>query len=276
MKQHAIPQNVLDVEFKLFTKFTLKEFSYLAIGVGFGGLILYLTVGKQIPGVIGIPIFIMSSLAGIFLALVPINDQPADKFIQNYIKAITSPTQRAWISKNYPRSRMKPGVKPTEEGELISKESKEKKKKIIGAQPLPTMSENIESEMQKEVDKEFEDIDKTTPLTLNPSELIITEENISKYQFKANGFDNYPGNINLWICDKNYKPIPGVIARLLDNSENILYANKTGNNGYFLTNRKWKPGIYKITLESEDFTLPKVNIILSGKETNLPIKISAL
>ena len=56
----------------------------------------------------------------------------------------------------------------------------------------------------------------------------------------------------------------------------ILYANKTGNNGYFLTNRKWKPGLYKITLESEDFTLPKVNIILSGKETNLPIKISAL
>ncbi len=276
MKQHAIPQNVLDVEFKLFTKFTLKEFSYLAIGVGFGGLILYLTVGKQIPGVIGIPIFIMSSLAGIFLALVPINDQPADKFIQNYIKAITSPTQRAWISRNDPRSRMKPGVKPTEEGELISKESKEKKKKIIGAQPLPTMSEDIESEMQKEVDKELEDIDKTTPLALNPSELIITEENISKYQFKANGFDNYPGNINLWICDKNYKPISGVIATLLDNSKNILYANKTGNNGYFLTNRKWKPGIYKITLESENFTLPKVNIILSGKETNLPIKISAL
>ena len=174
MKQHAIPQNVLDVEFKLFTKFTLKEFSYLAIGVGFGGLILYLTVGKQIPGVIGIPIFIMSSLAGIFLALVPINDQPADKFIQNYIKAITSPTQRAWISRNDPRSRMKPGVKPTEEGELISKESKEKKKKIIGAQPLPTMSEDIESEMQKEIHKEFEYIDKTTPVTLNPSELIIT------------------------------------------------------------------------------------------------------
>ncbi len=73
------------------------------------------------------------------------------------------------------------------------------------------MSEDIESEMQKEVDKEFEDIDKTTPLTLNPSELIITEENISKYQFKANGFDNYPGNINLWICDKNYKPISALL-----------------------------------------------------------------
>ncbi len=276
MKQHAIPQNVLDVEFKLFTKFTLKEFSYLAIGVGSGGLVLYLTVGGQIPGLIGIPIFILSSIAGIFLALVPINDQPADKFIQNYIKAITSPTQRVWISKNDPGNRAKPSVKPTEEGKLISKESKEEKKKIIGAQPLPERTEEVESEIQKEVDKELEEIENTTPLTLNPSKLIITDENIGKYQFKPKDFENYPGNINLWICDKNYKPISGVIATLMDDSGNILYANRTGNNGYFLTNRKWKPGLYKITLESENFTLPTVDIILSGKETNLPIKISAL
>lgn len=276
MKQHAIPQNVLDVEFKLFTKFTLKEFSYLAIGVGSGGLVLYLTVGGQIPGLIGIPIFILSSIAGIFLALVPINDQPADKFIQNYIKAITSPTQRVWISKNDPGNRAKPSVKPTEEGKLISKESKEEKKKIIGAQPLPERTEEVESEIQKEVDKELEEIENTTPLTLNPSKLIITDENIGKYQFKPKDFENYPGNINLWICDKKYKPISGVIATLMDDSGNILYANRTGNNGYFLTNRKWKPGLYKITLESENFTLPTVDIILSGKETNLPIKISAL
>lgn len=276
MKQHAIPQNVLDVEFKLFTKFTLKEFSYLAIGVGSGGLVLYLTVGGQIPGLIGIPIFILSSIAGIFLALVPINDQPADKFIQNYIKAITSPTQRVWISKNDPGNRAKPSVKPTEEGKLISKESKEEKKKIIGAQPLPERTEEVESEIQKEVDRELEEIENTTPLTLNPSKLIITDENIGKYQFKPKDFENYPGNINLWICDKNYKPISGVIATLMDDSGNILYANRTGNNGYFLTNRKWKPGLYKITLESENFTLPTVDIILSGKETNLPIKISAL
>jgi len=276
MKQHAIPQNVLDVEFKLFTKFTLKEFSYLAIGVGSGGLVLYLTVGGQIPGLIGIPIFILSSIAGIFLALVPINDQPADKFIQNFIKAITSPTQRVWISKNDPGNRAKPSVKPTEEGKLISKESKEEKKKIIGAQPLPERTEEVESEIQKEVDKELEEIENTTPLTLNTSKLIITDENIGKYQFKPKDFENYPGNINLWICDKNYKPISGVIATLIDDSGNILYANRTGNNGYFLTNRKWKPGLYKITLESENFTLPTVDIILSGKETNLPIKISAL
>ncbi len=33
----------------------------------------------------------MSSLAGIFLALVPINDQPADKFIKITSKLLLSP-----------------------------------------------------------------------------------------------------------------------------------------------------------------------------------------
>ena len=84
MRQHAIPQNVLDVEFKLFTKFTLKEFTYLAIGVGFGGLMVYLVVSDIMPAILGIPICIVSSIIGIVLGLVPINGQDADKFIQSY------------------------------------------------------------------------------------------------------------------------------------------------------------------------------------------------
>jgi len=276
MKQHAIPQNVLDVEFKLFTKFTLKEFAYLAIGVGLGGLILYLTVGGQIPGLIGIPFFILSSLAGIFLSLVPINDQPADKFIQNYIKAITSPTQRTWISKRDPQNRLKPGVKPSEDGKLIAKDSKEKRKKIIGAQPVkPTFEEPV-SVVQEEIDKELDALENSGPKSINPSNILITEDNISQYQFNAKGLDNLPGNINLWICTKDFKPISNIVVSLKDEKGNLLYANKTGGNGYFLTNKKWIPGKYQVEFSSDEFALPNVEIFLSGKESNLPIKITAI
>lgn len=276
MKQHAIPQNVLDVEFKLFTKFTLKEFAYLAIGVGLGGLILYLTVGGQIPGLIGIPFFILSSLAGIFLSLVPINDQPADKFIQNYIKAITSPTQRTWISKRDPQNRLKPGVKPSEDGKLIAKDSKEKRKKIIGAQPVkPTFEEPV-SVVQEEIDKELDALENSGPKSIDPSNILITEDNISQYQFSAKGLENLPGNINLWICTKDFKPISNIVVSLKDEKGNLLYANKTGGNGYFLTNKKWIPGRYHVEFSSEEFALPTVEIFLSGKESNLPIKITAI
>jgi len=276
MKQHAIPQNILDIEFKLFTKFTLKEFAYLALGVGLGGLVLYLTIGKKIPPIIGIPIFILSSLAGIFLALVPINDQPADKFIQNYIRAITSPTQRAWISKEDTINRTKPDVKPSEDGKLIAKDIKEKKKKIIGAQPSDLKVQEPISEKQKEIDKELEDLDKQTPKSIDPEYILINEENISQYQFETKGFDNLPGNINLWISTKDFKPIPNIVTLLKDERGNLLYANKTGSNGYFLTNKKWGPGKYSIEFDTNQYTFPKVDILLNGNEKNLPIKITTL
>lgn len=276
MKQHAIPQNVLDVEFKLFTRFTLKEFAYLALGVGLGGLVLYLTVGKQIPGVIGIPVFILSSIAGIFLALVPINDQPADKFIQNYIRAITSPTQRAWISKEDSQNRIKPGVKPSEDGKLISKDIKKEKKKIIGAQLPDLKLQEPVSEAQKAIDEELEKIESSSPKSINPEYILINDENISKYQFKAKGFEDLPGNINIWISTKDFKPIPNIVTLLKDEKGNLLYANKTGQNGYFLTNQKWRPGKYFIEFDTNQYMFPKVDILLSGKEKNLPIKITTL
>ena len=276
MKQHAIPQNVLDVEFKLFTKFTLKEFAYLAIGVGIGGLFLYLTVGKQMPAIIGIPAFLIFSAIGVFLSLVPINDQPADKFIQNYITAITNPTQRVWKSKEQEDIAQKPGVKPSKDGTLIAKHIKERPK-IIGSGISESKILEETSENVKAIDKEIEEAEKATTIKqVNANNILINSENISKYQFNIKGFENIPGNINLWLSTKDYKPISNVIAQLKDSSGNLLYANKTGTNGYFLTNKRWNPDKYVVEFESEEYKFPKVEIILTGKESNLPIKISAL
>ncbi|MCA9374883.1 PrgI family protein [Candidatus Dojkabacteria bacterium] len=96
MQQHPIPQNILDIEFKLFGRFTVKEFAYLALGVGFGGIFLFFFTKGLLPGIIAIPVFLFSSGVGVGLAVVPINDQKADTFIKNYLSAITKPTLRVW------------------------------------------------------------------------------------------------------------------------------------------------------------------------------------
>jgi len=291
MKQHAIPQNVLDVEFKLFTKFTLKEFAYLALGLGIAGVMIYLMVGKSIDLIVGIPIAVVSSIAGIILALVPINDQPADKFIQNYINAITTPTQRVWKSKNMTESTDKPNLKPAEDGTLIHKDTKEKKKKIIGG------SQDILQEEVDDVDKDiFGDLDPVeeattkqdsnltveqvkeetfTPTSI-PTSIMITSSNIQNYQFPAKGMENVPGNINIWLCDSNFKPIENVISYLKDTSGKLLFANKTGRNGYFLTNKIWNAGHYIIEFEHPAYKFPKVEIILEDMTNKLPIKINCL
>lgn len=274
MRQHAIPQNVLDVEFKLFTKFTLKEFAYLALGIGFGGLMIYLTVEKVIPGILGIPVFLLSSGAGIFLGLVPINDQDADKFIQSYISAINNPTQRAWMNRKMKDERMKPAIKPAEDGNLVAKDSIEKKPRIIGGSMVTPLSETEETPT-KEAETPTEQI---VPVvrTIDPEHLILTDENIGSYQINIKSVDNLPGNINAWLSTKDLKPIPNTIVYLRSKEGKMLYANKTGPNGYFLTNKVWDPGIYVLNFQHPQYKFPVVEIVLTNKENKLPIKLTAI
>ncbi len=278
MRQHAIPHNILDIEFKIFTKFTLKEFAYLAIGIGFGGLMIYLTVREDIPGIIGIPVFILSSTIGIVLGLVPINDQDADVFIKNFILAITNPTQRVWLNKEMKDERLKPEVKPTEEGEIVHKDVKLKKKKIIGVTlPFQKEEEEIEDpfdEKNLDIDEELLKTDLST--TITPNRIVITDENRSSYQFQIKSADKLPGNINVWLCTKDFKPIPNVVTYLKSSSGKVLYANKTGTNGYFLTSKLWDPGIYMLEFDHSTYRFPEVQIKLTKKEDKLPIKINSI
>jgi len=273
MRQHAIPQNVLDVEFKLFTKFTLKEFAYLALGIGFGGLMIYLTVDKAIPAILGIPVFFLSSVSGIFLGLVPINDQDADKFIQSYMTAINNPTQRAWLNKKMKADRIKPAMKPNEEGKLVSKDVKVEKPKIIGATFVNTLEEeeieNSKNDIQKDESQEI------VP-TLDPNNIVITDDNIANFQFNINSVDRLPGNINVWLCTKDLKPIPNTIVYLKTKDDKMLYANKTGPNGYFLTNKVWDPGVYVLNFEHPQYKFPRVEMLLTKKDNKLPIKINSI
>lgn len=272
MRQHPIPQNVLDVEFKLFTKFTLKEFAYLALGIGTGGIFLYLSIRGDIPGIIGIPIFLVLSLIGIFLALVPINDQPADKAIINFFTAINRPTQRVWLNEALKEQRLKPIVSPTEQS----------KSKIIGGsvskgnsnQQIFTESPGDDI-LATEKNNTITDIQETKSEITLPYEKYITisDENISKYQFQIKSIDKLPGNINIWLCTKENQPLSNINTYLKDSDGKILYANKTGPNGYFLSNKIYPEGLYILEFENVGRETPKLRISLSKNFSKLPLKI---
>ncbi len=253
MRQHAIPQNVLDVEFKLFTKFTLREFAYLAIGVSIGGIFLYFTTKGQIPGIIGIPIFVIFSALGAFFALVPINDQPADKFVTNFFNAINRPTQRVWLNTELKNQRAKPVI-----------QTEQKKSKIIGGFDINKIKKQIFKEQPQD------DILSTTS---NDNSIIINEENINKYQFNIKSVDKLPGNINIWLVRDNNQPIPSINTYLKDSNNKILYANKTDKNGYFISNRVFPDGIYNIEFENLPSKPTPIKIVLTKNMGKLPYKI---
>ncbi|NLZ24175.1 PrgI family protein, partial [Candidatus Dojkabacteria bacterium] len=245
MRQHPIPQNVLDVEFKLFTKFTLKEFTYIAIGTTIGGVFLYFTSKGSIPGIIGIPIFIISSGIGTFFGLVPINDQPADKFIINYFNAIYRPTQMVWLNEQLKEQRAKPIVIKQEEekGKIFgSTKVAPPKLQIYQEEPgddiLNTDTKDSTSKKEDEAlvqDEENLRLVVPKPTDDTDNEIRINKENISKYQFDVKSVDRLPGNINIWLVNQDNIPVPNVNTYLKNKDDKIIYANKTGPNGYFLT-----------------------------------------
>ncbi len=260
MRQHAIPQNILDVEFKIFTKFTLKEFAYLGIGVGIGGVFLYFTTKGQFPGIVGIPMFLLFSGIGLFFALVPINDQPADKFISNFFYAINRPTQRVWLNKELKDERTKPII-----------QHEKKKQKIFGGSKIEQTDKEVYTDNSAIGDISTEEQIPTD--SEESSELIINEENAQKYQFSIKSGDKLPGNINLWLCTKDNKPIQGIQVYLKDKEGKILYGNKTGKNGYFLTNKEYPEGVYNIEFEGEPYNIRPIQIVLTKNMQKLPYRI---
>ena len=91
-KMHAVPQNIMDVEFKLIGDLTIRQFIYLFI---FGGLAY---VGSVVMvGLFKWPLVLLLAILGIGLAFVPIQERGLDEWIVNFIRSVYAPTQRIWM-----------------------------------------------------------------------------------------------------------------------------------------------------------------------------------
>ncbi len=90
-KQHAVPQNIMDVEFKLIGDLTMRQFAYLFATGGVAWL-AFLTVG----GIFKWPLIVVLVLLGLGLAFVPIQDRGLDQWVTNFFKSVYSPTQKVW------------------------------------------------------------------------------------------------------------------------------------------------------------------------------------
>ncbi len=302
MKQHAIPQNILDIEFKLFTKFTVREFTYMAVGIGFGGIFLYMYSKGDIPGIVAFPIFLTSSAIGLFLGLVPINDQKADVFLRNYITAITSPTQRVWKNAKLDQKLGKPTL-PNETKAGMERGVAANKPKIVGtSQASDQGTKYIEDEKLQALDNEEAQklaqiskeavqagVGSTTPLPKdipvqnqqaqqpvpNSSNISINSQNISNFEIALPDGVVLNGSLNMQILNKENTPVSGAVATIKDSTGRVLSAFRANDQGYILTNKILNPGTYYINVKDEKNTYPQVQVLLDGNSIK-PFKITAI
>jgi|GEM_PF-642321 len=90
-RQHAVPQNIMDVEFKIIGDLTMRQFSYLMVL----GLLSYFNTQFMV-GIFKWPLTIFFMVLGLALAFIPVQDRGMDVWLVNFIKSVYSPTQRVW------------------------------------------------------------------------------------------------------------------------------------------------------------------------------------
>lgn len=90
-RQHPVPQNIMDVEFKLIGDLTMRQFAYLFV-FGLSAYLAYLIV----IGIFKWPTVLILVLLGLGLAFVPVEERGLDEWIVSFFKAINTSTQRIW------------------------------------------------------------------------------------------------------------------------------------------------------------------------------------
>ncbi len=89
---HAVPQNIMSVEFKLIGDLSLKQFVFIAVPLTLGFIMYVFHVNNYIT--IVFTGFLL--LIALFIDFVPVDDRPLDDLIVNFLIAIKNPTQRVW------------------------------------------------------------------------------------------------------------------------------------------------------------------------------------
>jgi hypothetical protein len=89
MEPHPVPQNIIEVEFKLFGSFTLKQFSKILLGCVAALIIFFL----NIPEIIKYPLCFLSVILGVGLAIIP----NLGIWINGFLKAIFFAPRYVWV-----------------------------------------------------------------------------------------------------------------------------------------------------------------------------------
>lgn len=92
MDMHAVPQNIMQVEFQLFGNLTIREFSIIAAG----GLLAFVVYSLGFPGVIQWPLVIMFAGGGILIAKYKINDRNLEGYLFSFFNAMMAPQKMVW------------------------------------------------------------------------------------------------------------------------------------------------------------------------------------
>jgi hypothetical protein len=90
-KQHPVPQNVLDVEFKVVSGLTMRQFFYTLVTLALTAMVYNFS-----PSLLALPLAGAVFIIGAGIAFAKIEERNLDDWIVNFFMAVFRPTQYLW------------------------------------------------------------------------------------------------------------------------------------------------------------------------------------
>lgn len=276
MKQHAVPQAIMEVEFNLFGAMNVRQFGYVA-GAGGVGYFAYLIM----PGLLKWPVAIICVLFGLALAFVPIDDRPMDQWVTNFLLSLKRETRRVWKSTVEPPAFLmdKPGA--LEEGYRVAKPAVIGKRGLEGAGVFST----IEKEVQ-ENNKEVQDVDRELDKMISEAKLSVAlapgevekpkvshgvvqigdipveEQEFAPSASATKSLTNQRRVMNGGVYDMGGAPVVGAVIVIRDNQNRPVQVVKTNTKGLFLSTTPVNAGEYVITVEKNGMMFESQRVVV--------------
>jgi hypothetical protein len=251
MERHAVPQNIMEVEFKLFGALTVRQFAYLAGGL-LGGLMIYFL---PFPGLLRFALIIISVILGFFLSLVKINGQYSSVWLANFVVAMFTSQERVW---------KKTGIQPDVFHEEVKKEKeatleKVKKEGRIKASiaPLSKFEVNTQpTEADRSEELRLKQIEEQMFGMTTPTNNVATSTNMDVAS------ETSIVTIKGYVFDKDTKPVSGALVSVNTEAGDFVKEVVTDDKGYFDLGMGLEPAVYFANVASKglDFDYYKIRI----------------
>ncbi len=238
MSEHAIPQNVMEYEFKLFAGLTVKQFVFAIVGGAGTYAFLHMTIKGLIPPIFGWPLTLAFLAITLGFTFLNYEHKSFDKWIQDWLRVSAIPLIRVWKKDDKP---------------VRLKTDKRYKPEVMPDYLLAYFdtSGNIGS-FKKKLQEQLSNMPR-------PKVLNITPQNFKDFSVQNVKIPQTPNTVAFVLLD-GQSPIEGAVAYLNDLNNKVLAALKSTKHGIIYFNKPVPDGTYRIKLEHPKYLFPEITV----------------
>lgn len=258
MYEHAIPQNIMEYEFKLFAGLTLKQFIYVAVSGGFSFALYELNRAGLFPAFFAWLTIPLILLVGITLGLGTYQKRVMEDWFTSYMRASNMALRRVW----------KKDPKVVQHEEFFNTKPKALPSYLavyfMNQDEFTRLMKTHETSAPESSHMLVQPLLHVQDIPTVAEVISITPENVFDYAEPGVTLPAIPNTVAFKLQEDNL-PMEGVVAYVKDSGMSVVGALRSNKDGIIYFNQGFKNGDYEIEFQSpEAATLPKAKIQFQG------------